>query len=231
MADRQRCAWIKDELMATYHDEEWGVPLHNDRKHFEFIILDAMQAGLSWKTVLQKRKNFRAAFDKFDPGKVARYGKRKVNELLGNAGIIRNRQKIHAAIQNARAFLAVQQECGTFDRYIWQFTGGRTIVNAWDSLKKLPARSAESDAMSKALKDRGFSFVGSTICYSYMQAAGMINDHVVHCFRYDEIRRLAVGQAASLPLSSYACVNLTRRRRMTEASWQLALRANHDQSE
>jgi DNA-3-methyladenine glycosylase I len=191
MTDRERCAWIKDDLMATYHDEEWGVPVHNDRKHFEFILLDAMQAGLSWKTVLQKRKNFRAAFDKFDPAKVARYDKRKVNELLADTGIIRNRQKIQAAIQNARALLAIQEECGTFDRYIWQFTGGRTIVNAWQSLAEVPAKTAESDAMSKALKSRRFSFVGSTICYSYMQAAGMINDHVVHCFRYAEICGLA----------------------------------------
>ena len=191
MTEKQRCAWIKDELMATYHDEEWGVPVHNDRKHFEFIVLDAMQAGLSWKTVLQKRKNFRAAFDKFDPVKVARYDKRKVKQLLANAGIIRNRQKIEAAIQNARALLAIQGECGTFDRYIWQFTDGRTIVNAWNSLTEVPPKTVESDAMSKALKSRGFSFVGSTICYSYMQAAGMINDHVVHCFRYAELSQLA----------------------------------------
>src|SRR5262245_20140051 len=191
MTDRERCAWIKDDLMATYHDEEWGVPVHNDRKHFEFIVLDAMQAGLSWKTVLQKRKNFRAAFDKFDPEKVARYGKRHVNKLLADAGIIRNRQKIEAAIVNARALLAIQEQCGTFDRYIWQFTDGRTIVNAWQSLAQVPAKTAESDAMSKALKSRGFSFVGSTICYSYMQAAGMINDHVVDCFHYAEICGLA----------------------------------------
>src|SRR5262245_13844806 len=136
MTDRQRCGWIKDDLMAAYHDQEWGVPVHNDRKHFEFIVLDAMQAGLSWKTVLQKRKNVRAAFDKFDPVKVAAYGKKKVRELLGNAGIIRNRQKILAAIQNAREFLAIQEECGKFDNYIWQFTGGRTLVNAWKSLKE-----------------------------------------------------------------------------------------------
>src|SRR5262245_6943684 len=164
MTDKLRCAWIKDELMGRYHDEEWGVPLHDDRKHFEFIILDAMQAGLSWKTVLQKRANFRAAFDKFDPAKVARYGKPKVRELLANSGIIRNRQKIDAAIKNARAFLALQEEHGSFDRYIWQFTGGRTLVNAWKSLANLPARSEESDTMSKALKACGFSFVGSTIC-------------------------------------------------------------------
>lgn len=188
---KRRCAWIKDELMVRYHDEEWGVPLHDDRKHFEFMLLDAFQAGLSWKTVLDKRSNFRAAFDNFDPGKVARFDRRRVQRLLKDAGIIRNRQKIESAINNARAFLTVQEEFDTFDGYIWQFTGGRTIVNSWHSLKQLPARSPESDAMSKALKSRGFSFVGSTICYAYMQAAGMINDHVVHCFRYHEICRLA----------------------------------------
>ncbi len=183
------CAWIADELMAKYHDEEWGVPLHDDRKLFEFMVLDAAQAGLSWKTVLRKRENYRAAFDNFVPVIVARYGKRKVNQLLANAGIIRNRLKIEAAIRNARAFLTVQEEFGTFDGYIWQFTGGRTIVNAWRSLQQLPARTPESDAMSKDLKGRGFTFVGSTICYALMQAAGMVNDHVVHCFRYPEVGR------------------------------------------
>ncbi len=190
MSERQRCAWIKDELMVRYHDEEWGVPLHDDRKHFEFIVLDAMQAGLSWQTVLRKRENYRAALDNFDPEKVARYGKRKFNELMANAGIIRNRQKITAAIRNAQAFLAVQQEFATFDAYIWQFTGGRTIVNARQSLKDLPSHSPESDAMSKDVKRRGFSFVGSTICYAYMQAAGMVNDHVIHCFRYRQVLAL-----------------------------------------
>ena len=191
MTERLRCAWIKDELMAKYHDEEWGVPLHDDRRLFEFIVLDGAQAGLSWNTVLQKRENYRAAFDRFDPEKVARYGRRKVNQLLANSGIIRNRLKIESAIKNARAFLAVQEELGTFDRYIWQFTGGRTIVNAWRSLKQLPARTPESDAMSKALKSRGFTFVGSTICYAFMQAAGMVNDHVVQCFRYRQICRMS----------------------------------------
>jgi DNA-3-methyladenine glycosylase I len=196
MPDIQRCGWIKDDLMAKYHDEEWGVPVHQDRKHFEFIVLDAMQAGLSWKTVLQKRRNFRAAFDRFDPAKIARYGSVKIKQLMADAGIIRNQQKIKAAIQNARAFLALQEKYGSFDAYIWQFTGGRTIVNTWRSLKDLPASTPESDAMSKALKGCGFSFVGSTICYSYMQAAGMINDHVVDCFRYDEICRITdAGQA------------------------------------
>ena len=191
MTERLRCAWIKDELMAKYHDEEWGVPLHDDRRLFEFIVLDGAQAGLSWNTVLHKRENYRAAFDLFDPEKVARYGRRKVNQLLANSGIIRNRLKIESAIKNARAFLAVQEELGTFDRYIWQFTGGRTMVNAWHSLKQLPARTPESDAMSKALKGRGFTFVGSTICYAFMQAAGMVNDHVVQCFRYRQICRMS----------------------------------------
>lgn len=191
MTDRQRCAWINDELMQRYHDDEWGVPVHDDRKHFELMLLDAFQAGLSWKTILNKRLNFRAAFASFDPAKVARFDRRRVQRLLNDAGIIRNRQKIESAIKNARAFLAVQQEFDSFDSYVWQFTGGRTIVNAWQSLGELPPRSPESDAMSKALKARGFSFVGSTICYAYMQAAGMINDHVVDCFRYQEICRMA----------------------------------------
>jgi DNA-3-methyladenine glycosylase I len=187
----QRCAWIKDDLMARYHDEEWGVPLHDDRKHFEFLVLDAAQAGLSWATVLNKRESYRAAFDGFDPGKVARYDGRRVKRLLANPGIIRNRLKVESAVKNARAFLAVQEECGTFDRYIWRFTGGRTLINRWRSLAELPARTAESDAMSRDLKERGFTFVGSTICYAYMQAAGMVNDHVVQCFRHAEVCRLA----------------------------------------
>jgi DNA-3-methyladenine glycosylase I len=190
MTERQRCAWIANDLMAHYHDEEWGVPLHDDRKLFEFIVLDAAQAGLSWNTVLQKRENYRQALDNFEAEKIARYGKRKVKQLLANPGIIRNRLKIESAIQNARAVLRVQEEFGTLDRYLWQFTGGRTIVNAWRSLRELPARSPESDAMSKDLKSRGFTFVGSTICYAFMQAAGIVNDHVVTCFRYQEIRRM-----------------------------------------
>jgi DNA-3-methyladenine glycosylase I len=193
--DVQRCAWIKDDLMRRYHDEEWGMPVHNDRKHFEFLVLDAFQAGLSWKIVLDKRANFRRAFDRFDPKKIARFDRLRVQRLLADPGIVRNRQKIEATIKNARAFLAVQEEFDSFDSYIWQFTGGRTIVNAWQSLKQLPARTTESDAMSKALKDRGFSFVGSTICYAYMQAAGMVNDHVIHCFRYAEITRAAARRS------------------------------------
>ena len=184
MTDRKRCAWITNDLMARYHDEEWGVPHHDDRKLFEFIVLDGAQAGLSWNTILQKRENYRAAFDDFAPAKVACYDRRKLRQLLANPGIVRNRLKIESAVKNARAFLAVEQECGSFDAYIWQFTGGRTIVNRRRSLKDLPARSPESDAMSKDLKSRGFTFVGSTICYAFMQAVGMVNDHTTDCFRY-----------------------------------------------
>jgi len=173
--------------MIRYHDTEWGVPLHNDQKLFEFLVLDAFQAGLSWAIVLKKREAFRKAFDSFDPRKVARYGGNKVKALLADAGIIRNRLKIEATISNARAFLVVQREFGSFDRYIWQFTGGRTKMNRWRALSQLPASSPESDAMSKDLKERGFRFVGSTICYAFMQAAGMVNDHLVGCFRYREV--------------------------------------------
>ena len=173
--------------MIRYHDAEWGVPLHDDRKLFEFLVLDAFQAGLSWAIVLKKREAFRKAFDNFDPRKVAKYDVRKVKTLLADAGIIRNRLKIEATIANARAFLAVQREFGSFDRYIWQFTGGRTMMNRWRALSQLPARSPESDAMSDDLKARGFRFVGSTICYAFMQAAGMVNDHMVDCFRYREV--------------------------------------------
>ena len=184
-----RCGWATIDEAIRYHDEEWGVPVHDDRKLFEFTVLDAAQAGLSWNTVLRKREGYRAAFDNFDAEKIARYGKRKVAQLLADPGIIRNRQKISSAINNARQFLAVQEEFGSFDAYIWQFVGGRTIANAWWSLKAVPARTAESDAMSKELKGRGFNFVGSTICYAFMQAAGMVNDHLVDCFRYAELGR------------------------------------------
>jgi DNA-3-methyladenine glycosylase I len=173
--------------MIRYHDTEWGVPLHNDRKLFEFLVLDAFQAGLSWAIVLKKREGFRKAFSNFDPRKVAKYDGRKVKALLVDACIIRNRMKIEATISNARAFLAVQREFGSFDRYIWQFTGGKTKNNRCRTLKQIPCRSPESDAMSKDLKARGFRFVGSTICYAFMQAAGMINDHMVDCFRYREV--------------------------------------------
>jgi len=175
--------------MIRYHDAEWGVPLHNDRKLFEFLVLDAFQAGLSWAIVLRKREGFRKAFSDFDPREVAKYDGRKVKTLLADAGIIRNRLKIEATIANARAFLAVQREFGSFDRYIWQFTGGKPKVNRWRSLKQLPAHSPESDAMSKDLKERGFRFVGSTICYAFMQAAGMVNDHLVGCFRHADVQR------------------------------------------
>ncbi len=170
--------------MIRYHDEEWGRPVHDDRRLFEFLILEGAQAGLSWETILKKREAYRKAFDRFDPKVVAKYGKGKVRELLRNSGIVRNRLKIEGAIRNANAFLAVRDEFGSFDAYIWQFVGGQPLVNAWRSLRQLPATTPESDAMSKDLKRRGFTFVGSTICYAFMQAVGMVNDHVVHCFRY-----------------------------------------------
>ncbi len=181
---RNRC-WASDAdpLMLKYHDEEWGVALHDDRKHFEFLVLDAFQAGLSWRTVLHKRENFRKAFHNFDYKKIAKYNSKKIQSLRKDAGIIRNRLKIRATVQNAKAFMQVQKEFGSFDKYIWQFTGYKTIQNRWRSIKELPARSKESDAMSVDLKKRGFTFVGSTICYAYMQAAGMVNDHLVGCFR------------------------------------------------
>ncbi|MGA7685365.1 MAG: DNA-3-methyladenine glycosylase I [Terriglobales bacterium] len=179
-----RCRWASNPLAIRYHDREWGVPQHKDRVLFEFLILEGAQAGLSWDTILRKRENYRAAFDGFDPAKIARYDGRKVQTLLGNAGIIRNRLKIGSAIRNARAFLAVQKEFGSFDRYIWQLVGGNPRVNAWRLGGKLPARTEESDALSKDLKKRGFNFVGSTICYAFMQAMGLVNDHAVECFRY-----------------------------------------------
>lgn len=185
-----RCAWIRDPLMRKYHDTEWGVALHEDRKLYEFLVLDAAQAGLSWQIVLRKRENFRRAFDGLDPKRVARYTPRHVARLLKNPGIIRNQLKIRSAIINARCFLAVQEEFGSFDRYIWQFVEGCPRVNRYRSLAQLPARSKESDAMSKDLKQRGFTFVGSTICYAFMQAAGMVNDHVVSCFRWREVQKL-----------------------------------------
>lgn len=184
----RRCPWPEgNEQMIRYHDAEWGVPLHDDRKLFEFLVLDAFQAGLSWAIVLRKREAFRKAFDRFDPRKVARYDGRKVKALLTDAGIIRNRLKIEATIVNARAFERVQNEFGSFDHYIWQFTGGKSKRNRWRTLSQIPARSDESDAMSKDLKGRGFRFVGSTICYAFMQAAGMINDHLIGCFRYHAV--------------------------------------------
>ncbi|MGH7965192.1 MAG: DNA-3-methyladenine glycosylase I [Candidatus Binatia bacterium] len=180
----ERCGWAKGDLMVAYHDEEWGVPLHDDRALFEFLILEGMQAGLSWETILRKRDNFRAAFDGFDPQVVAAYDERKVAELLGNASIVRNRLKINAAIRNARAFLAVQDEFGSFDTYGWRFVGGEPKQNAWRTLTEIPAKSTESEALSQDLSRRGFKFVGPTICYAFMQAVGMVNDHVTSCFRY-----------------------------------------------
>ncbi len=184
----KRCEWLtSDPLYIAYHDTEWGVPVHDDRRWFEFITLDGMQAGLSWLTVLRKRENFRHAFDNFDPRKIARYDGTKTEALLADAGIIRNRLKIAATIQNAQAFLQVQQEFGSFDTYIWRFVNGKTMQNSWQSIQELPTRTPESDAMSKDLIRRGFKFVGSTICYAFMQAAGMVNDHVVDCFRHKEL--------------------------------------------
>ena len=183
-----RCGWVHaDPIEIAYHDTEWGVPLHCDRKHFEFIVLDGFQAGLSWLTILRKHENFRAAFDGFDPQVVAGYDETKHQELLQNAGIVRNRLKIAAATLNAQAFLQVQESFGSFDRYIWQFVDGETVQNAWPTLADAPTHTAASDAMSKDLKQRGFKFVGSTICYAYMQAAGMVNDHTTDCFRYQEL--------------------------------------------
>jgi len=186
---RPRCAWPSSDISIAYHDREWGVPLKDDRKLFEFLVLDAAQAGLSWEIILRKREGFRAAFDDFDPEKIARYDERKIKELLADTRIIRNRLKIESAIGNARAFLAVQKECGSFASYIWQFVGGKPKINARRSLKDIPATSTESDAMSQALKKRGFRFVGSTICYAFMQAAGMVNDHAINCFRHAELTR------------------------------------------
>ena len=182
-----RCGWATNERLITYHDQEWGVPVHNDRHFFEKIILDGAQAGLSWDIILRKRDAYREAFDGFDPVKVARYDQRKEAQLLANAGIVRNRLKIASAIKNAKAFLAVQEEFGSFDAYIWPFVDGRPKTNKWRSRKQVPARTAISDAVSKDLKARGFSFVGSTICYAFMQAAGLINDHLVKCFRRAEV--------------------------------------------
>jgi DNA-3-methyladenine glycosylase I len=186
--NRQRCPWPGDDArMIAYHDEEWGVPLHDDRKLFEFLILEGMQAGLSWSTILNKRENFRKAFHGFDPNKIARYTQRDVKRLLADAGIIRNRLKILAAINNAQRFLEVREEFGSFDRYIWRFVDGKPIRNRFRSLSQLPARTELSDAISKDLKQRGFKFVGSTIVYAHMQATGMANDHLVTCFRYDQV--------------------------------------------
>jgi DNA-3-methyladenine glycosylase I len=183
-----RCAWApSSDLLMKYHDEEWGVPIHDDRALFEFLILEGAQAGLSWSTILNKRPAYRAAFDRFDPRKVARYDETKIAALLENAGIVRNRLKVRAAVRNAQAFLAVKKEFGSFDAYIWKFAGGSPMQNGRRRPQDVPARTAESDAMSKDLVKRGFTFVGSTICYAFMQATGMVNDHVVDCFRHEEL--------------------------------------------
>ena len=185
---RKSCEWPgNDPLMQEYHDKEWGLPLHDDQKLFEFLILEGAQAGLSWSTVLNKRARYREVFDGFDPTIVSRYGERKVQDLLADAGIIRNRLKVRSAISNANAFLEVVDEKGSFHSYIWEFVGGEPKVNSWHRLADIPAKTAESDAMSKDLKRRGFNFVGSTICYAFMQATGLVNDHIVDCFRYSEI--------------------------------------------
>ncbi len=187
----QRCDWAKNDLAIQYHDAEWGVPQHDDRKLFEFLILEGAQAGLSWDTILRKRENYRAAFDDFDYKKIALYDEAKKAELLQNEGIIRNRLKIASAVQNANAFLKIQKEFGSFDKYIWNFVDGKPIVNSWKNLSEVPASTAISDAMSKDLKKRGFNFVGSTIMYAFMQACGLVNDHLVSCFRYKiAVRRI-----------------------------------------
>lgn len=188
---KRRCAWPKDPLMMRYHDEEWGVPVFDDRKQFEFLVLESAQAGLSWAIVLKKRENYRKAFAGFDPGKVARFGATQIRGLLKNPGIIRNRLKIKAAVNNARLFLDIQKEFGSFSDYLWRFTDGQPKINRWKSLKELPANTPISDALSKDLKKRGFKFLGSTVLYSHMQAVGMVNDHVTGCFRYRELTKQA----------------------------------------
>jgi DNA-3-methyladenine glycosylase I len=192
----KRCSWVNvdHQLMREYHDREWGVPAHDDRRHFEFLILEAAQAGLSWSIVLNKRDGYRRAFSQFDPAKVARYSPARIDKLTADSGIVRNRMKIAAAVKNAQAFLRVQEEFGSFDAYCWQFVNGRPRQNRWRSLREIPATTAESDAFSRDLKRRGFSFVGSTVIYSHMQAVGMVNDHMIDCFRYRDIRRLGTSR-------------------------------------
>ena len=186
MTEQKRCSWVNvdNALMREYHDREWGVPVHDDRTHFEFLILEAAQAGLSWSIVLNKREGYRKAFSQFDPEKVVRFTKAKIDKLVADPGIIRNRLKIESAVKNARALLAVQKEFGSFDEYCWRFVDGKPLQNSWKSIRQIPARTAESDKFSKDLKQRGFNFVGSTIIYAHMQAVGMVNDHTVDCFRY-----------------------------------------------
>ena len=192
VVERKRCAWVGtgNPRMLEYHDLEWGVPVHDDRKHFEFLLLEGAQAGLSWSIVLAKREGYRRAFSQFEPEKVARYTERRIQKLTLDPTIIRNRLKIAAAIRNAKAFLAIQEEFGSFDAYCWRFVDGRPKLNRWKAMREIPATSSESDVFSKDLKQRGFSFVGSTVIYAHMQAVGMVNDHLVDCFRYREIRQL-----------------------------------------
>lgn len=186
--EKQRCNWTKDDmLMNAYHDNEWGVPEHDDHKLFEYLLLDTFQAGLSWKTILHKRENFRKAFDNFDYTKIALYDENKIAELMQNEGIIRNKLKVKAAVTNAIAFIKIQEEFGSFNKYIWQFVNNKTIVNNWEQLGDLPAKTTESDAMSKDMIKQGFKFVGSTICYAFMQGAGLINDHIINCYRHKEV--------------------------------------------
>ena len=190
----RRCSWARSELAISYHDREWGVPQHDDHILFEFLILEGAQAGLSWETILRKRENYRKAFDVFNPAKVAKYDARKTAKLLNDAGLIRNRLKIDAAIQNAQSFLLVQKEYGAFDVFLWEFVDGEPIQNRWSSTKRIPPRTALSELLSKDLRKRGFKFVGSTICYAFMQAVGMVNDHTVDCFRYRQVN--ALGKSA-----------------------------------
>lgn len=186
----KRCAWPgNNELMIEYHDKEWGVPLHDDRKLFEFLVLDAFQAGLSWSTILNKRKNFEKAFDKFNPKKISKYTEKDFKRLMSDSGIVRNRLKIKSTIQNAKVFLKIKKEFGSFDKYIWDFVNNKPFQNKFKSMKELPSKTPVSDVMSKDLKNRGMNFVGSTICYAFMQAAGLVNDHTIDCFRYKEVRK------------------------------------------
>jgi len=189
MPNVTRCRWATTDLSIPYHDTEWGVPLHDDQRLFEFLVLEGAQAGLSWETILKKRDTYRTAFDDFDPARVARYATRKVEKLLADPGIVRNRLKVESAVSNAKAFLDVQKEHGSFDAYVWRFVDGKPRVNTWTALGQVPASTPQSDAMSKDLKKRGFRFVGSTICYAFMQATGMVNDHATSCFRYRQVAK------------------------------------------
>ncbi len=190
MSGKRRCYWadVDDPLYTEYHDVEWGVPVHDDKKLFEFLVLETAQAGLSWRTVLRKRENFRKAFDGFDPERVASYTQSRINRLMVDPGIIRNELKIRSAVQNAKAFLKVREECGSFDSYVWKFVGGRPRTNAWSRIEEIPAVTEESQRMSRELYQRGFKFVGPTVCYAHMQATGMVNDHLTYCYRYSEIK-------------------------------------------